>query len=123
MASILIVDDNPQIRDVLAEYVQLAGHQAALAENGKEALQHLVAHPVDVMILDIIMPEKDGLEVIMELLDRQMPCRVIAISGGAVGINQDYILQMSKKMKVDAILSKPFTYDLFTATLQDVLTR
>jgi CheY-like chemotaxis protein len=123
MAQVLIVDDNPQIREVLAECVRLAGHDVSVADNGKTALEHLSAHPVDVMILDMIMPEKDGLEVIMELLGQQNRCRVIAISGGAAGISQDYILQMSKLMKVDAVLSKPFEIEILNATLSEVLSR
>lgn len=123
MAHVLIVDDDEQVREVLAEFVRLAGHEVAEAGNGKLALDYMSVNTVDVMILDIIMPEKDGLEVMMELLKRQSHCRVIAISGGAAGINQDYILQMSKKMKVDAVLSKPFNIEVLTATLDEVLNR
>jgi CheY-like chemotaxis protein len=123
MARVLIVDDNPQIREVLEECVRQAGHDVAVADNGKSALEYLSANPVDVMILDIIMPEKDGLEVILELLGRQNRCRVIAISGGAAGINQGYILQMSKKLNVDAVLSKPFDFEVLNATLAEVLSR
>ncbi len=123
MAHILIVDDNPLVRDVLAEYVKLAGHVAALAGNGNSALEYLSAHPVDVMILDIIMPEKDGIEVMMELLNRKDRCRVIAISGGAEGITQDYVLQLSKKLKVDGVLAKPFNFETLDSILKDVLSR
>jgi two-component system phosphate regulon response regulator OmpR len=68
MAHILVVDDDEQIRATLGEFLKKTGYDVALASNGKEALQHLAAHKVDLIVLDVIMPEQDGIGTILEIM-------------------------------------------------------
>src|SRR5215831_7102565 len=82
MARILVIDDEDPIRRLLRAALEQRGHQVVEARQGKEALDLHRSQPVELVITDILMPEKDGLEVIMALRREAPQLKVIAISGG-----------------------------------------
>jgi CheY-like chemotaxis protein len=121
MAQILLVDDDAQIRASLGEFLKTQGHEVTVAANGKEAMKCLAEQQIDLILLDIIMPEQDGIETIMELNQKTIRPKVIAISGGSVGLSQEYILLLAKTMKVDAVLAKPVSFEVLKETMTRVL--
>jgi CheY-like chemotaxis protein len=121
MARVLLVDDDDQVRAVLGEIILEAGYALVSVDNGRDALAFLEQEQVDLLVLDVIMPEMDGLEVLMELLKRPARPRIIAISGGSRHLDPSHLLMLSQRMRVDAVLSKPITYDRLLRTMAEVL--
>jgi len=72
MARVLLIDDDPLVRNILRQILELDGHMVVDAANGAVAMQRWSEQPADLIVTDILMPEKDGLEVIRELR-RQCP--------------------------------------------------
>jgi len=107
MASILLVDDDDLIRDLLRHALTKAGHAVRQAGDGKEGLRLYLESPADLVITDLIMPEQEGLGFIMELRKVAPDARVIAISGG-IAQNKELYLQMAAKLGAAAVLAKPF---------------
>ena len=108
MAHILIVDDEVSITKMVEQLLAIQGHQVVCATNGIEALKILGCQAIDLVITDIVMPEMDGYELIMELRKRPDSPKIIAMSGGAVGQYSTELLHTALLMKADKILLKPF---------------
>jgi YesN/AraC family two-component response regulator len=97
-------------------------HEVVEASNGDEALAIQEVEPVDVLLTDLIMPEKEGLETIGVFLARYPDVRIIAMSGGGRGSAIDY-LNVAKAMGADGILAKPFSNQLMAEVIDEVLGR
>lgn len=110
------------MRQVLQHMLTRAGYTVALAEDGNVGLAYQAAQPADVLIVDLIMPNKEGMETIGELLQRWPTARIIAISGGLRGGSCD-MLPVAKVLGAMCTLSKPFTSDRMLAAIGDVLAR
>ena len=108
MASILLVDDDEQFRTMLSESLSQAGYEVNEARDGREGIQSYRDHPCDLIITDLIMPEKEGLETIQELRRRYPEVKIIAISGGSRHGSFDY-LKMAQAFGARRMLAKPFT--------------
>ncbi len=117
---VLVVDDEPEIRQMVRELLTRAGYDVTEAADGKVAIEALRKQPFDVVISDILMPEKDGLEVIM-FLQRESPLtRCIAMSAPSNRV----FLQSAQLLGATRVLEKPFTaselesavHDLFEST-------
>lgn len=80
--TVLLVEDNESLRDVLRCTLEEAGYRVLTAENGHQALEVAENIPFDVVVTDILMPEVDGLELIVALRARNTSCRIIAMTGG-----------------------------------------
>ncbi|RMH32540.1 MAG: response regulator [Nitrospirae bacterium] len=107
MPSVLIIDDDEQVRCLLREAFEQAGYEVAAAANGAEGIQLYKQDPTDIVILDILMPEKEGLETILDL-KREFPAvKVIAISGGSERARID-VLDLAKRLGAKHTLTKPF---------------
>lgn len=120
MASILIVDDDDAVLDVLGEMLRYAGHEVAVAKNGIDAGKYVAEGKFDLVITDLIMPEKEGLETIGDIRSQSAQTRIIAISGGGrVGPN-DY-LETAKLIGADAALAKPFTRQELLSAVDSLL--
>lgn len=110
MNKILLIDDEPLIRDGLKQILELKGYTVKTASDGKEAIQYLNNNCPDIVITDIIMPERDGIEVIISVKKKYPEVRIIAISGGGRINAQDH-LEIAKQLGVDNTLTKPFSSD------------
>ncbi len=108
MATILFADDDPEFRRAYAEYLRNRGHEVIEAENGRDALKQLPRQPVDLAIIDVFMPEREGLEVIREMRQKTPDLKIIAISGGSKHIEASLGLQLAKQFGADKIINKPF---------------
>ncbi len=109
MASILLVEDDEQLRPLLRLVLERGGHQVQEAGNGKEALEIYLRHPADLVLTDLVMPDKEGLETILELRRIYPDVKIIAMSGGGrTGGGKSY-LELARKFGADHILTKPFS--------------
>lgn len=111
MAKILVIDDEEQLRDLLKQMLSRDGHEITTAFDGVEGMKSFNQFNPDLVITDIIMPNKDGIEVITELLCRKPNLPIIAISGGRRAITAEFNLESAELLGVKGILSKPFTRD------------
>ena len=96
MASILVIDDEPQLQNLLTQILELEGYEVIVASNGKEGIEKFRQQPTDIIITDIVMPEKEGLETIMELRNDFPEVKIIAMSGGGRVDLKEY-LKMAKR--------------------------
>lgn len=106
MAKILVVDDEQNIRDVFKRALENAGHEAIVAENGIVGQQMFIDHKPDIVILDIIMPEQEGIATILRLKSVDNSVKIIAVSGGGMGNAVDY-LDNALKLGAKAAFEKP----------------
>ena len=106
MASIMVADDIKSIRELLYKFLTDKGHNVIEAENGNEVIEKLQDTEIDLLIIDILMPEKEGIETILELKDHDFP--IIAISGGGQ-YSADRYLNYAKKLGADYTIEKPFS--------------
>ncbi len=105
---ILVVDDEIYIREGLKQVLDLEGYNTSMACDGKEALRMIDQDQPDLVITDIIMPEKDGVEVICKAKEKYPQLKIIAISGGGRISAHDY-LKIAKQLGANSILTKPFS--------------
>ena len=120
MARILVIDDEPQIRKLLKQMIEKDGHEAVLAENGTEGIRCNREFPADLIITDIFMPEKEGIETIMELKTLWPSTKIIAISGGGSKGHVDY-LDIAKNLGAAATLNKPLRRQELMAAIEALL--
>ncbi|MEK7870384.1 MAG: response regulator [Nitrospirota bacterium] len=108
MPSVLVVDDEDQIRQLIRETLEQAGYDVQEASNGKQGLERYRTNPADLVIMDILMPDQDGLESIMTLRREFPASRVIAITGGSDMIGILNFLDVAKMLGARRTLQKPF---------------
>ena len=109
MARILIIDDNEEIRRLLRRVLESAHYEVVEAGDGTEGLKCLEKQPVDLVVTDIFMPEKDGLEMLREMRKTHPGMKVIAMSGGGQLGNMD-ILRMARSFGAFRVMAKPFNF-------------
>ena len=110
MSHILVIEDDAFFSEMLVELLQQDGHKVSIAADGAKALQLLTLQRPDLIITDILMPNMDGVEFIMELAKQGNLIPVIAMSGGRRSISPEFSLESAKLMGVKATLVKPFTH-------------
>jgi len=120
MARILIIDDEAMIRDLLVNILEREGYETITASGGKDGIKIYRENPADLIITDLLMPEKDGLETIMELRREFQDVKIIAMSGGGK-VDPDTYLQIAKTMGAIKTISKPFERKELLKTIQEIL--
>ncbi len=117
---ILVVDDDLEIRKVVAINLTRLGHLVSLAADGHEAALEIAKTDFDVVITDMVMPEKDGLELIQELRRKARGPRIIAMSGGGKNPSISY-LELARRLGAHALLNKPFSSSELVAAVDAAL--
>ena len=120
MARILVIEDDNEVRDYLESVLTRAGHLVILASNGKEGVEAFAKDPADLVVTDIIMPEKDGIETIMDLRRANPNLKVIAISGGGRAEPENY-LHSARLLGANRTMKKPFTNKEIIDAIDDLL--
>ncbi len=120
MARILIADDEEDFCFLMQRALAIAGHEARVAKDGDDALAGLRAAPVDVAVVDLYMPGKDGIETIMDIRRHHPGIKVIAITG-SVSKTAAPALAMARKLGAHLTLAKPFTAAELMVALKQVL--
>lgn len=121
MAKVLIVDDEQVIRAMLREFLEDDSHEVMEAVNGEQACALYRKSPADLVITDIVMPEKNGIDMIMDLKKDYPDINIVAISGGG-GITGRYdYLPIASMVGASNILSKPFSLTEMRKVLSGLL--
>lgn len=108
MALAVVIDDDAQVRCLVAMMLARAGYEVAQAKNGEEGIELCNALEPEVVVTDIFMPRRDGIDVLREVKAHAKQPRVVAISGGSPRLQVDF-LSVADKMGADAVVPKPFT--------------
>lgn len=122
MTRVLVVDDDVQVRNYLRMVLKSAAYEVAEAGNGDEALESFRRQRADVVLCDLFMPGRDGLEAIRQLRHEFADVRIVAMSGGALGGRLD-LLPAADFFGAVALLPKPFDRVTVLATIERALGR
>lgn len=120
MQRILVIDDDHHILLMIKKMLERAGYKVELASNGNEGLELFNSVPLDLVICDIIMPEKEGLETIREMRRLNPELKIIAMSGGG-RVSSDNYLNNAKAFGAARVLGKPFSQKLMISAVKDLL--
>jgi DNA-binding NtrC family response regulator len=120
MARILVIDDDPDVRQLLKTALELDKHEVTEAENGKEGLRRWRENRPDLVITDIVMPEKDGYETLFELLSMEPNVKVIAMTGGGWRDTLDRLWD-AQLHGASRTIPKPFTLSEMRRIVGEVL--
>jgi CheY-like chemotaxis protein len=119
MSRILLIDDEQEIREVLRTVLERVGHEVSEAENGEQGIQLYREEDFDLVVTDIIMPEKGGIDTIMDLRRDYPDVKIIAVSGGGMCGDVSY-LDMAIGVGADRAIGKPFVLDEFLAAVNEL---
>ncbi|MGH6988915.1 MAG: response regulator [Stellaceae bacterium] len=120
MSTILLIDDDPLVAFTVERMLQGGGHTVIRAGDGEKGLKILRDEPVDLIITDIIMPVKEGIETIREIREYDTTLPVIAVSGGGHGAGGNY-LRMARALGATETLAKPFDQEQLLAAVNRCL--
>ncbi|MCP4154701.1 MAG: response regulator [bacterium] len=120
MASVLIIDDEAYMRELIRELLEHEGYEVSEAANGDDGLRKIRNNQFDLVIIDIFMPEKDGLETITELRKEFLGLKIMAISGGG-SFGLDRYLEFAGDIGADFTLAKPFKRKNFLAAIKKLI--
>jgi len=118
-----VADDVSEMQMLLEVWLQEAGCMVRRASTGNEVARLLREQPADLVVADVIMPDGDGLDVIMDLRRSQPRTRVLAISGGGRRLQAEDCLKFAKVMGADAVLLKPFDREQFLTAVCQAMQR
>ncbi len=116
MQSILVIDDQPEMRSSVQAVLAGSGYAVTTAANGREALSSLAKAKVDLVVTDVLMPGKDGIEVIMDLRKSQPNLPVIVMTGGG-HLAGGFYLKLARDLGAKGILQKPFSPEQLLLTV------
>ncbi len=120
MARLLIIDDEEQFRKMLRQMLERAGYEVAEAADGEKGEQLYRQQPADLIIIDIFMPEKEGIETIIELKHEFPDVKMIAVSGGGRNDGMRY-LRHAERLGADRIFEKPFERQELLSAIAEIL--
>lgn len=117
---VLVLEDNAQYRELMTEFLTMSGFEVCAFPDGRKVMSTLAERPIDLLITDLVMPERDGLETITALRYSHPKLPIIAISGD-VPLNRNLYLTLAEKLGACRVLAKPFKMDeLVTAAREAV---
>lgn len=119
MKKVLVIDDDIAFNEILKEQLEWAGYEVACAFDGEQGLALYQSFKPDIVITDIIMPNKDGIEVILALInDDDCKSKIIVISGGGRIAGIEY-LKLTENLGIKNVLEKPFSFVDLQKAIQD----
>lgn len=121
MTHILIIDDDDTFRTMLREMLEQEGYAVAEAPDGKQGCRYCQATEVDLVMVDIVMPEKEGIETITDLIKEFPNMKIIAMSGGGSYGKLGNYLKMAEMLGAQKSLAKPFKKEELIAVVKELL--
>jgi DNA-binding response OmpR family regulator len=123
MGRILVIDDDDAMRGSIRKILERDGHEVFEAADGRRGLQMFRAMGADVVVTDLIMPEKEGIETIIDLREQSQDVRILAVSGGDRMFAGVARLEDAETLGADMSLAKPFTVDQLRQAVATLLKR
>lgn len=120
MKRILIIDDEQIVLEVLRKILELEGYEVVTAFNGAEGIELFRQKPCDLVITDMVMPEKDGLQTILDLRKETPDLAIIAMSGGGT-ISKERYLAVAGYLDGIITITKPFSMESITGAVAKLL--
>ena len=120
MKRVLVIDDDDLFRAMVCDTLRDAGYEVLEAPDGKAGLKVLKSSAVDMVVTDLFMPEKEGLETIRQIIKDHEAVRIIAISGGMRGSTMDF-LPIAKILGAARVFHKPLDRKAFLAATRELL--
>ncbi len=120
MPRILVIEDEIQVRRLTRRMLELEGFEVLEAGDGDTGLQVFAKNSIDLVITDIIMPGKEGIETILELKQKRPDIKIIAISGGG-RIGPDGYLELARRFGASHTFSKPFDRQELVRAVKELL--
>lgn len=117
---ILVIDDDPVVRGMLAEMLRREGYDVDEAEDGRAGMRRFREQPATLVITDVVMPEQEGLETLMQLRQASPTVKVIAISGGG-RVGPESYLNSARTLGANAVMAKPFGREALLDAVTKVL--
>jgi len=111
MAKILVIDDDGKFLEIMREYLENEGYEVLMASDGEIGADLYRENKPDLVITDVIMPEKDGAQVIFELQKEFPGIKIIVMTGGGQGDAQTYLKSITTLSNVKYAFEKPFAMD------------
>lgn len=123
MARILVIDDDELFREFVEKVLAEAGFEVVPAGDGDEGLRKFAEMPFDLVVCDVLMPNKDGLETIRAIRDRSARLPIITMTGGILADSEDGLddLRMSMAFGATRTIGKPFRAAKFLKLVRDCL--
>jgi DNA-binding response OmpR family regulator len=117
---ILVIDDDAAVRLTVQTILTRSGYEVTCARDGEEGVDTFRALRPDLVITDVIMPNREGIETILAIRHEQPNAKIVAMSGGG-RIGSADLLMMARDLGADHIISKPFDIDVLTAIVRQSL--
>jgi DNA-binding response OmpR family regulator len=120
MPAVLLLEDNTAYRNLLTEVLTLAGFEVCAAPDGRKVTEILQSRHIELVITDLVMPERDGIEIMTELRYTHPRLPVIAISGD-VPLNTHLYLTLAQKLGAARVIAKPFRMEELIAAAREAI--
>ncbi len=120
MSTILVIDDEDSIRSLLKDVLEKAGHRVLQAHDGQEGLAAYQKNKVDLVLMDILMPNTDGLEATLQLTREYVDAKIIAMTGAQGDKN---FLDVAKLFGACRVFEKPFDLAKLVQAVKEELAR
>ncbi len=121
MVRILLIEDEQQVRKLLQEVLEQNGHEVIECSNGIEGIRQYKQSLFNLVILDVLLPDKNGFEILNELKQHHSQVNVLAISGGFASDTDDNVLHIAQRLGANKVLAKPFDLTDFLAVVNQLL--
>jgi len=121
MPQILVIEDDRDFNETLCSMLRKQGYGVFNAESGIDGVNLFKKHPADLVIADILLPDRDGLNVILDLQRLLPDVKIIAISGGGHYTGEEYLKDIQLLSNVQHTLAKPFHRDELFEMIHKVL--
>jgi len=118
---ILVIDDDAAVRLTVETVLAGLGYQVVCARDGQEGIELFRSMRPDLVITDIIMPRREGIETVLTIRHEQPDARIIAMSGGGRMIGSDDALSLARKLGANQVISKPFDIDKLAAMIKQLI--
>lgn len=117
---ILVIDDDEELCNTIRDFLDSIGYSTDCVTDGDTALKKMGEQKTDLAVVDILMPEKDGVDTIMDI-DKNFPdVKIVAISGGGP-FDRTELLSMAEVLGADAVMAKPFDFQDLQDTIESIL--
>ena len=117
---VLVIEDDADLRSLIHSYLEEEGFEVTTAADGREGIQRLRRDPAEVVITDIFMPNKEGIETVFDLKHEFPDTRIVVMSGGTSVVKGMDYLGLARKLGANKTLAKPFTMKQLADAVREV---